>query len=259
MDRYYRAPKRGRRRIVAATALIILILIADVVSGGYVRGQVRLIASAVSGWGSALIRGIASTGFLQSSASLKAENRALQAQVARLSERVASAEATKQENDVLRELARLAIETRGITAPIISSVGASPYGTFLIGTGGSDIVSGDMVLTEGGFVVGIVSDVHDSTALVSEIFSPGNSIDASLGGAYVRVEGRGGGNAHADVPRDLPVGVGDIVVAPGFGQRPIGIVGAVASTSASASQDVYLHLPSALSALSFVYVSSAAR
>ncbi|MCR4325859.1 MAG: rod shape-determining protein MreC [Patescibacteria group bacterium] len=255
MDRYYRAPKRGRRRLMAATALVILILIADVVSGGYVRGQVRLVASVVSGWGSALMRGVASTGFLQSSASLKAENRALKIQVAQLSERAASAEALKRENDALRELARLAADTPGITAPIISSVSASPYGTFLIGTGGSDIISGDMVMTEGGFVVGIVSDVRESTALVSEIFAPGNSIDASLQGAYIRVEGRGGGNAHAEAPRDLIVGVGDVVVAPSFGQRPIGIVGAVASTSASASQDVYLHLPSALSAISFVYVS----
>jgi cell shape-determining protein MreC len=180
--------------------------------------------------------------------------------LADLEERAAASEALRAENDALRALVNVvgtsSEETGGgVTVPVVSSTRSSPYGTFLIGAGVLDgITQNSIVLTSGGFVIGTVTDTASHTAVVTEVFAPAASIDASVNGAPASVLGSGGGNAHTKVPRDLAVAVGDPVFAAVFEQRAIGVVGAVASSSASASQDVYIRLPVNLAALQYVYI-----
>jgi len=255
---YYRATvrKSGMGRLVAATAVVILVILLDILSGGKVRAEIRAGAATLSRWSSALGSHVWGSGIFTSRAALESQNAVLAAQLSDLSESAGMAATLQQQNDQLRALVHLAAASPGLTAPVVSSLSASPYGTFLIGVGGGESVSpGDLVLTEGGFVIGRVSHVGAGTALVAEIFAPGASQDAVIDGTSVTLSGSGGGNAQTEVPRGLVLAVGDPVVVPEFGQRPVGIVGAVASTSASASQQVYVRLPSNLSALQFVYVT----
>lgn len=259
-----RGNKGGRNRLLAVTVLVLLTFAGDLVLRGAIRNEVHGGVAIVSRWAAAAGNVVTGSGLLSSKRSLERQNRLLREDLARLEERAASYGALRAENDALRALAHMVGSTTastvgsGVTAPIVSSVRSSPYGTFLIGAGSADgIASGSPVLTSGGFVVGVVSATGAHSAVVSEVFAPGASVEAVLGGAPVSVRGSGGGNASVKIPRGLSVGIGDPVVAPQFGQRPIGIVGSVASSPASASQDVYIRLPVNLSSLRYVYIIAA--
>src|SRR3989338_3441561 len=93
-----------------------------------------------------------------------------------------------------------------------------------------------------------------TAAVVSEIFAPGSTVEAVVGGAPISAVGSGGGNARAKVPRALSFTINQPVTAPELGQRAIGIVGSIASSSASASQDVFIVLPVNLGSLKYVYI-----
>ncbi len=253
--RSLRGHTSGRRHLFAATLLVIFLFSVDLLSDGAIRDTVRLGGTAISRGVARAERLFVGSSIFSSRRALVDQNQSLTEKLAWLEKRVAGGEALKAENDQLRALVHLAEDSSGVTAPIISSLYSSPYGTFLIGAGSEDGVAlRSLVLTYEGFVVGVVSDTGSHTGTVTEIFAPGASIDALVSGAAISVFGSGGGNAHAEMPRNIPVAVGDPVVAPQFGQRAIGIVGRVASSSARASQDVYIRIPVNLASLQYVYI-----
>ncbi|MBI5457157.1 rod shape-determining protein MreC [Candidatus Kaiserbacteria bacterium] len=255
----YRQNKGRNGRVLAATALVLLLFILDVFTGGSIRHKLRGGAVVVSQWSGRALTSIRSSGILSTRASLEAQNRSLAEELAQFEERAGGYEALRAENEQLRALVRLVgvslLSAQGVTAPVVSSVRTSPYGTFLIGAGAEDgIARGSLVLTGGGFVVGKVTDTGDHTAVVAEIFAPGASIDAVIGSAAISAQGSGGGNARAKVPRALTIHINQPVTAPELGARPIGIVGSIASSSASAFQDVFIMLPVNLHSLTYVYI-----
>ena len=255
----YRQNKSPHKRLLALTVLVIFLFLLDVLTGGSIRHRLRGGAVVLGEWSRRVGTGIAGTGILKTRVSLEAQNRSLTEELAQFEERAGGYEALRSENEQLRAFVRLVENspsgTQGVTAPVVSSVRTSPYGTFLIGAGEAEgIVRGSFVLTSGGFVVGTVSDIGAHTAVVAEIFAPGASVEAIAGGAAFSAVGSGGGNARAKVPRALTIQVNEPVMAPELGQRPIGIVGNIASSSASASQDVFIVLPVNLSSLRYVYI-----
>lgn len=245
------------RRLIVATLLVLVLFCADLLSGGMLRREVRSFGSQISQGVSRAGSAISGSGFFSSRASLEAQNRVLNEQIMQYQERSAGYDVLLAENVQLRSLVHLASQRPGLTAPIVSSVLSSPYGTFLIGAGTADqIARTNLVLTAGGFVAGTVSDVGMHTSTVQELFAPDASVNAVIAGTSVSVTGSGGGNAHALLPRGARVAIGDAVLSPQLGGRAIGIVGAVASSTASASQDVYIRLPVDIGSLQFVYVVS---
>ena len=248
------------RKLWTVTALVVFLFFIDVVSHGTVRNLVRQGAGAVSHSVTSVFDAVGGRALFSSRAALEAQNAALSQQVADLQARVGYAAVLETENDNLRALTQLAQTTHGLTAPVVSSVISSPYGTFLIGAGAQDGVrAGDVVLAaaaspQDGFIVGVLSDVGAHTSTVEELFAPHAAINASLKAGAIVLSGSGGGNAHGILPRDTPVQTGDAVFVPQYNDRVAGIVGAVASTSASATEDIYVSLPVNLGALQFVYV-----
>jgi cell shape-determining protein MreC len=170
-------------------------------------------------------------------------------------EEAARFKSLQEENDALREMAALAATEPGVTAPVLSSFDSSPYGTFTIGAGASSgITEGSIVLTQGGFVLGSVTDVAARTATVEAFFAPGKKIDMNVGGVAFVADGRGGGNARGEIARDALVKTGDTVLIPAFAHRPAGIVGELQAASSSAFTTLYIRLPFNLDTLRYVYV-----
>ena len=241
------------------TAIVVVVLLLDIISGGMIRHSIRAGAGALSRGVSSIGNSLGATGLFSSRRALEQRNRTLAEEMAEARERAASFAVLQEENQQLRALLQLTQNSgsKGITAPIISSVRSSPYGTFLIGAGAAEgIARGNLVVTSGGFVVGAVTDIGAHTATVAEIFAPNSSVEAILGSASISAQGSGGGNARASAPRGLPIAVGDPVSAPSLGARPIGIVGSVVSSSGSAAQEVFIRLPVNLASLQYVYVIS---
>ena len=255
---YTRNSTSGRGKLLAATVLVIFLFLIDVVSGGILRHALRSGTATFSGWVGNTARALGASGLFSSRRALESQNRLLNDTLAQLEDRAAGFDVARAENEELRTLLQVVptLSQKGVTVPVVSSLRSSPYGTFLIGAGSGDgITKGSVVQTSGGFVVGKVSDTGAHTATVVEVFAPGASQDAILGTAAISVRGSGGGNARADAPRGLSIALGTPIFAPEFGQRPIGVVGAVASSSGSAVQDVFIRLPVNLASLKYVYVT----
>lgn len=251
-----RSERASRRKIAIATILALFLLSLDLVSGGKLRALARAAMTPLWKLGGGAYGAVVHGGYFETRGALEAQIQSLTTELAQYQEKAAAYDALTEENSQLAGMVRLAQSLPGITAPITSSLDASPYGTFEIGAGRSDNVSpGDLVLSSDGFVIGRVTDVDARSALVTELFAPGVATQVSIGGASVEIKGSGGANASAEVPRGIPVAVGDPILAPEFAGRPVGIVGHVASSSASAYSDVIATLPVNLHVLHFVYVA----
>ncbi len=246
---------RGRSKLLFVSVLILLVFGLDALLGGPFRNFVRGVAGGVWGGASSARTSVAGSGFFARNSTLATENEALKRELANVRERAAAYGALREENETLRSLLRFTQQSPGVTAPVVSSYHASPYGTFLVGAGASDaIATGDIVLSETGYVIGRVADVGATHTLVKAAFQSGAQIDVVLGNAALTADGTGSGNARLNVPRGIDVRVGDTVIAPTFAGHPIGIVGKVEEVSTTAEQKVFIVLPVNLSTLRFVYI-----
>lgn len=247
-------------RLLTITFIVILVFVIDLASGGKIRDISQGAAGSISGTSAVAFNAIKHSGIFSTRARLAAHNEELQAEVERFREQDSAYQALKAENDQLALLAHLAQDNTGTTTAIVSSFRSSPYGTFLIGAGTQEGIKHDsIVLTDLGFVVGRVTDVSTHTSLVTQLLSPGKSIDALIGKDPATFTGTGGGNARAQVPRDIEVKVGDIITSGTVGGRRIGIVGKVESESADAYSTVYMRLPQNVAGMRFVFVLSSAQ
>jgi cell shape-determining protein MreC len=245
--------------VFLVVALIIsLVLALDVFSAGGVRSYIRAGAGHVFAASAGTFSLVSDQGIFTTHRALVAEINSLKEQLSLRDEESARFRAIEEENRSLRSLAHLAgSEGTGISARVLSSFHASPYGTFTIGAGESDGVrEGSIVLTPGGLLLGVVTHADQETATVEAIFAPGKMTDLLVQGVALSAEGRGGGNARADVSRDALIVVGDSLTAPAFGGRVAGLVGHIEVASSSATQALSIRLPVNLDTLSFVYVVS---
>lgn len=247
--------KAGRRRLLAMTALVVVLIVLDLITGGAVRSLVRSATSSLWAGTERARSSIAHTGYFSSRRSLAEDNAALRNDNTSLREKAAAHDVLLAENEQLRAALGLAQNRRGITAPIVSSFRSSPYGSFIVGLGRSDLIAvGDLVVTEGGFVVGVVSDVQAKTSAIEGVFSAGKVTDALIGGTAVVLTGDGGGNAHTEVPRGVDVSEGQSVISLAHGGRALGIVGRIESSPTSPDQKIFVRLPVNLTSLRYVFV-----
>jgi len=244
----------GKRALIGATAILILLIGVDLMSGGAIRALVRGSTAPISNAGSRMTGG----GFLATRGTLQAENEMLRDEVAKLTLHATWLESLERENEELRALVGLSEDLSGVAARVTSSYRASPYGTFHINAGSdAGIAPGHLVLAgEAGraFLLGHVSEVNASSALVVQIFAPGASIEALAGKTPLTLEGQGGGNGRGEISRALEIEEGEVVEAPSLRGLPIGIVGKIEEDAASATKEVYVGLPVNLSSLRFVHV-----
>jgi len=237
-----------------ATALIIIIFLLDLVAGGRLRASARLGASDAYISFTQISERVFGSGLFFTRAQLAAENSQLRAELAQYQADDAAYKAANDENARLRSLVGLAAETPGRAANIVSSLNASAYGTFTIDAGIEDGVSrGSVVYTPDGYAIGIIAETSSHSALVTELFAPDSSTEATTGDAHIVLVGQGGGNARAQAPRDSAISEGDVVRAPSV-DAPVGVVGHVEPSANGADTEVYVRIPANLRTLTLVYV-----
>ena len=247
--------KEGRYRLIFATVAMLVVVLIDIVTGGSLRALVRTGGASVWSASARTRDAIFGNGYFSSRAALSREIQTLRQTLASYQEGAAAYRVVKEENDALRTLLTLAQKEEGVTAPIVSSVISSPFGTFLIGAGETDgVAKGDLVITSGGFVIGVVEETYVRTSIVRELLAGGSNVEVLLSGAPIGMLGRGGGNAIATLPQEIRVEEGMPVTSPAYGGRAVGIVGRVEHDASSAEQDVYVQLPVNMASLTYVYV-----
>lgn len=259
MNSYRRNNWRGTRSSFYGAAALIgaiaLLFAVDHFSGGLIRDIARTSAGGVRSLVASVETSVADSGFFSTRAGLARENETLRQEIALHAEEIALAEFVRDENNALQELVRLAEGDAGISARVLSSFSSAPYGTFLIGAGSRDgVQEGSIVLTPGGFVLGVVKSVSARSATVEALFAPSTETDMIVNDVAFRAEGHGGGNARAEVAREAAVAVGDTVTAPEYGGRAAGMIMHLESASSSATAVLSIRIPVNLDALRFVYV-----
>lgn len=264
MTNLYRQNNRshGLRRIVAATALVGLLFIGDLLSHGAIRTLVRSGVASTQYAAHRIWNAVDHLGVFAARASLARENADLKIQLQDLQLKAAAFDALSAQDQELRALAHVAAaHPRGVTASILSPFFSSPFGTFTIGAGAADGISvGDTVLMSaetgdaGSFVIGTIQETGAHTALVSEVFSPKERTQVRLNGSESTLEEGNVNGGHLQIPRGISVAVGDIVTSPAYGNRPVGVVRSVVSDPSQPYSHVYVSLPVSPAARQFVYV-----
>ena len=254
----FRNRQRGPSLFGAFVAIVIALALlfgVEYLTGGVLREFARSAASASRALLASAGESVQGSGLLATRGSLARENEALKREIALHAEEISQVSFVREENAALQKMANLAEIESGLTARVLSSFRASPYGTFLIDAGERDGVrNGAAVLTEGGFVLGEITSVSANTATVRALFSPEAGVDLVAGESAFSAEGRGGGNAQAEVPRESPVAVGDIVRSPLFNGRAAGVILHIESASSSATEKLLIRIPVNLGTMRYVYV-----
>ena len=260
MNLYRQNNRRGRRATQTATVLVIVLYFFDVLSGGLVRNVVRGASAPVYQIVASVFSRVDMIGAFSSRAALARENVRLENQIIALTAKAETVEILRQENAHLQALLNMTPPRSGRAARVITIRKASPYGTFMIDTGANTgIMAGDVVLIEGGFVVGTVTSTTANTAIVNELFASGNALDVVFEGTSAKIVGQGGGNAQAQIPRGIAIHEGSVAISHAYGGAPVGIVGKVTTDPASAYSVVYLRTPVNIDSVGYVYVASALR
>lgn len=253
--RYHFEPEhRSRtRRIVAVTIVAAAVLLADVVTSGAIRALAASFLQRVQSGATAVAESVLGTGFFESRIKLAEENAELKAQIEKYQSLALSASALSAQNAELAKLAHLSQVRPGVTAAIASR--ESSMGTFFVAAGEREgVAAGDLVLTDDGFVIAIVSEVQQTSSLCTDIFAPGSTIDALIGSTRVSLEGKGGSNARGKAERTASIAAGDVATAASVSGYPIGVVGHVESGATDAYQEVYVRSSRTVDTTRFVYI-----
>src|SRR4051812_5053063 len=108
MNSFRQNDVRARRRLMSATVLIIIVFLLDVLSGGRLRGEIRIASARLWYWGTVIAYVIPGSGVLATRHALEMQNQSLRAQIIGLEQKAASADALQQELDQLKKLENVA-------------------------------------------------------------------------------------------------------------------------------------------------------
>ena len=252
----YRDPtKRQRKNLFYATMFVLALFAFDYFSGGAIRIPVRSTGLVLWGGANNVFTRIGASGFFATRAGLTRENKSLQERIAAMQGELAAARAASSRMKELEAAAHLVATTPGVSAPVVSSLRVSPYGTFYIGAGSKDgVQKGALVLSAEGFALGRIADVFTAESLVREFFAPGEKIEAIVADRPVSLSGSGGGNAKGELPRGASVEAGTMIFARGDRVHAIGVVGHIEGDPTSASLKLHVRTPVNLETISYVYV-----
>ncbi len=143
-----------------------------------------------------------------------------------------STRALQLENEELKSLLGRASSTPKTLAAILKRPPLVPHDEFIVDIGrDGGIVLGQKVYAPGDVLIGHVVDVMGHTSKVKLLSSPGERYEVLVGEARTptTAHGRGGGQYLAEVPSDIVVKDGDIIISPALGDAVFGLVTAVVS------------------------------
>lgn len=144
------------------------------------------------------------------------ENEKLRGQIDAISIDLVDYEVLKNENNRLREIIGTFSNISDYSvAKVVSRPPVSLYDTLLVDLGESDgIVSGQKVYFLNRIFLGEVMEVYKDTSLVKLISNPEDETKGILipSNTEITLVGRGGGSFEANIPRDLVVSPGTVVI-----------------------------------------------
>ncbi len=204
--------------------------------------------------------------YFASKSSLGNENQELKLRLEKEEARMANYDSLFIENERLKEILERKREEISMTiSAILSQTNQSFYDSLIIDVGKSqNIKKGDMVFGLGNIPIGRVANVYSNSSKVILFSTPGEkteviisskSIDPEqIGGTFVELIGRGGGNFEMILPRDFILEKGDQVTMPGINPYVVAVVETIISDPRNPFTKALLTSPVNVRELKFVEI-----
>ncbi len=271
--------KERRQRVYGALFLIVLVI---VLGRGPVLGAIGRVGHMIGlpFWRTANVIEDGTGGMrdlTRSRDSLLQENKALRDQIELSDLQSKTFNALIAENLHLKELMGRSDEAQTILARVLSRPPFEVYDTFVIDVGADKgIVPGALVYGKGAFVIGSISRVMDTTAVVTLASAPGEmhtamiaesdplapisaSSSTTLSEDHELVfTGIGGGGFRAQVPKQLSIATGTMMALPTFAPSYLGSISGEYVPENGSLKEVYGALPFGINSLEWVKVALSA-
>jgi len=190
--------------------------------------------------------------------SLILENRRLNLELNKIKTDLSLQKIIRKENENLKALfGRSEGKKNVVLAAVLVKPSVSPFDVIIIDIGkDKGVKEGDRVLYEGAVAIGEVEEAYSRSSKVKLYSSPGEKFVALIGetSAQVEMEGLGGGNFAAKLPRDVEVKKGDAAVVPSISTSVFGFVENIELNPTDSFQKIIFKIPANLSELKWVTV-----
>jgi cell shape-determining protein MreC len=187
------------------------------------------------------------------------ENRMLNEEIASLRVEHWRAEIIKNERDALRGLLGRSTTTEDhfLLAYVLATPNFTPYDTLVLDVGeDTGIFLGAKVMTDGGFVIGIITEVLPTRSIAQLYSSPGLRHDVIVGSARIPAiaHGIGGGNYRIELPKNIDITEGDEVSILGGVEEFLGVIERSIIDEKTGIMTLFLRLPINMTELRSVIV-----
>lgn len=192
------------------------------------------------------------------------ENDRLKAEIAVLRAESWRSEVIKDERDALRGLMGRASTTQEslLLAYVLATPNFAPYDTLVLDVGeDTGIFPGARVMTDGGFIIGEITEVMPRRSLARLYSSPGLTRDVVVGSSRVPAiaHGFGGGNYRIELPKNTDIKEGDEVTVTGRIEEFLGVVERVVVDEKTGITTLFLRLPINMTELRSVIIDLSAE
>ncbi|MEK7227458.1 MAG: rod shape-determining protein MreC [Patescibacteria group bacterium] len=188
---------------------------------------------------------------------LVSENIQLKEKISSLELELSARPAAIDGNDTLLSLLGRKAEDGGIAATVLVRPPQTPYDIIIIDAGRDDGVLADsQVFLPEGPVLGTISEIFPSSAKVKLFSSAGEKTAAILerSGLSTILEGEGGGNFRAVVPRETPAEKGDRILSADIFSRLLAVVEDIKIEPTDSFKEIFARSPRNLFNIRFVVV-----
>lgn len=238
----YLPRNRNRHSILKPALFLAGAFVFGLIAFSLLDGVIIKIASPLWRGENAVAEKISKIGnFFRFRSSLISENTALKTKIAALELEIASRFAGPKEGDAIFSMLGRREETGGVVATVLVSPPKTPYDTFVIDAGKRDGAAQDYkVLMPEGPLLGVISEIYESSAKVRLFSAPGESTAAILErhNVPVTLEGAGGGNFRIVVARETEVEPGDRILSADVFSHLLAIVGDISMEPTDSFKEV---------------------
>ena len=244
--------RRNIRKINKKVVAIIVILLLLFFFGSSIKSLVHMASVPINTTKNILVTPFKSSiEYFKTKKSLIDENEELKNQNRRLSIENLTIESLKRENSSLKEIVDFNDETQDFfVAKVINQPPFSPYDTFVVNIGSSDISIGDRV-DNFGVAIGEIEEVYSRSAIVRLYSSPNKNIFVKLAEQEFEAVGIGGGGFSITIPKDVQIETDEPVF---LNENPIGVVDAIENDQTGAFKKVYFRYPFNVNDVNFVQI-----
>ena len=189
--------------------------------------------------------------------SLVKENQRLLSEVASRDTSILLLDSLKDENESLKSTLGRISKGNDALGIILARPPVLLYDTLIIDIGRTDGVQvGNKVYTDGDNLIGDISEVYANQSKVSLFSNPGRLTSVLIGKTNIsaQAKGRGLGNFTLELPVEIDIQEGDIIILPQIRPHTFGVVEKILVDSSDSLQTILFKSPTNISNLRFVQV-----